>query len=129
MGQAEVSYSEYYTVADWENWNDPWELIHGQPYCMSPAPSFRHQDINSQLLIELGIKLKKCGKCIAIMPVNWQISEDTVVQPDLIVICKEVSTNRLYFAPSAVFEILSPSTQRKDRTIKFDIYESQRVSY
>lgn len=28
-----------------------------------------------------------------------------------------------------IFEILSPSTQKKDRTLKFDLYESEGVKY
>ncbi len=32
-------------------------------------------------------------------------------------------------APEAIFEILSPSTQKKDRTEKFELYQAQKVPY
>ena len=129
MGDALRSYSESYTVKEWEKWNDPWELIHGFPYCMSPSPSYRHQSVNSKILSQLINELELCGKCEAVMPIDWQIDDETVVQPDISIICKAVTGNRLKFAPTAIFEILSPGTQKKDRTVKFELYQSQGVLY
>ena len=129
MGDALRTYEERYQVRDWENWNDPWELIHGMPYCMSPAPAFRHQLLASNLLIEIGTQLKKCPKCRVIIPIDWQINEETVVQPDILILCKPHSGGRLMQAPACVFEILSPATQNKDRGIKFELYEEQGVKY
>jgi Uma2 family endonuclease len=65
----------------------------------------------------------------AIMPIDWQISEDTVVQPDVSVLCEKISGNRIYTAPKAIFEILSESTARKDKTTKFDLYRENKVGY
>lgn len=129
MGDALLQYSERYTVAEWETWNDPWELIHGFPYCMSPAPTYRHQKINTQILVQLETQLRVCKKCEAIMPIDWQIDEETVVQPDILVLCKPVTGKRLFDVPVALFEILSPSTKRKDKTVKFELYQNQGVKY
>jgi len=129
MGEALQKYAERYTVADRETWKDSWELIHGFPYCMSPAPSYRHQDINAEIISELRTQLRACEKCKAMMPIDWQIDEETVVEPDVSVICKPVTGKKLLFAPTAIFEILSPSTERKDRTVKFELYQAQRVKY
>lgn len=129
MGEALPNYSERYSVADWENWNDPWELIHGFPYCMSPAPGFKHQMLNTELILQIGPQLKTCGKCKAVMPIDWQIDEQTVVQPDILVLCRPVTGKRLFQVPVCIFEILSPSTQKKDRTVKFELYQSQGVKY
>jgi len=129
MGDALKSYSEAYTIADWEKWNDPWELIYGFPYCMSPAPSFRHQHVNTLIILELGNQLRTCTKCKVIMPIDWQIDDETVVQPDISIICKTVTGKRLTFAPTAIFEILSPGTEKKDRTVKFELYQKQGVQY
>jgi Uma2 family endonuclease len=123
------SYAGYYTIAEWEKWHDQWELIDGAPYSMSPSPTGGHQRINTKILQELGILLKKCSKCEAIMFVDWVINEDTIVQPDVSILCKEFITDRLHFAPTVIFEILSPSTTKKDRTVKFDLYQSQGVRY
>jgi len=46
----------------------------------------------------------------------------------MLVICGEVKNN-LDFTPGLVAEILSPSTALKDRVTKFDIYQSQGISY
>lgn len=130
MGDALEQYNERYGVSDWELWNDPWELIHGMPYCMSPAPAFRHQSLNSILLAELVYQLKTCKKCRAIMPIDWQIDEETVVQPDILILCKPHDGNRLLLHPPiCLFEILSPSTRKKDQGIKFQLYQEQGVQY
>jgi Uma2 family endonuclease len=96
---------------------------------MSPAPAFRHQLLCSQIIVELGIQLRNCPKCRAIIPIDWEIDEETVVQPDILILCKPFEGNRLRQAPACLFEILSPSTQRKDRGIKFQLYQEQGVPY
>ena len=124
-------YEEHYTISDWENWKDRWELIDGLPYCMSPAPSGKHQLISSLLGTELtlGIRKSTCRNCKVFQPVDWQISEDTIVEPDLLILCRPFSGARLMHAPAAVFEILSPSTRQKDKTVKFELYQSQGVQH
>jgi len=124
-------YTEHYTVAEWELWLDRWELINGMPYCMSPAPNTRHQRISVVIIRELenALARKKCKKCKLYQPIDWQIDDDTVVQPDLLIFCRPMPIERLTEAPEAIFEILSPSTKKKDRTVKFDLYQSQKVKY
>jgi Uma2 family endonuclease len=129
MGDALEQYNERYRVSDWQNWNDPWELIHGMPYCMSPAPAFRHQLLSSNLISELGTKLKKSRNYLVVMPIDWQIDEETVVQPDILILRKPHDGNRLLDHPICLFEILSPSTRKKDQGIKFHLYQEQGVQY
>jgi len=131
MAQASRSYASHNTVAEWERRQDQWELIDGVPYYMSPAPSGRYQRISIRITTEFEIAFRKknCGKCKVYIPIDWQISEDTVVQPDVLIVCKPLKGSRLLEAPEALFEILSPSTQKKDRTEKFELYQSQKVPY
>lgn len=131
MGQAARSYAGHYTVSEWERWQDQWELIDGVPYCMSPAPSSLHQRISVQIVTELQIEFRKrnCGKCKVYIPIDWQISDDTVVQPDVLIVCKPITGIRLMEPPAVVFEILSPSTRQKDQTSKFHLYQEQKVAY
>jgi len=97
---------------------------------MAPAPSFEHQSISQCIAGELYNALKNCKQCQAQLPVDWQITEETVVQPDNMVICKNVDTSKkLTQTPSIIFEILSHSTASKDRNIKYTLYESAGVSY
>ncbi len=63
-------------------------------------------------------------------PVDVVLAEDTVVQPDLIVVCDpDKLTNGKYVdgAPDLVIEVLSPSTALKDRREKRHLYEKSGV--
>jgi len=105
-------------------------LIEGMPYAMSPAPLPEHQDINLALGGILKTALKEsCGKCKVYLPIDWKINENTVVQPDLLVVCKEIKKKFLDFTPSLTVEILSPATAYKDRHEKFELYEQEGVQY
>lgn len=53
-----------------------------------------------------------------------------MVQPDNLVICHEPNNDAFISkSPKIIFEILSPSTAKKDSTVKFNIYESEAVDY
>ncbi|MCY7411204.1 MAG: Uma2 family endonuclease [Chitinophagales bacterium] len=123
------SYASHYTINDWENWKDKWELIDGVPYAMSPAPSPYHQRVNDNILAELRRVLKSCKQCRQYMPIDWVIDDDTIVEPDVLVVCKEIKGKHLDFAPELIFEILSPSTAEKDREVKSVLYFEQKVKY
>lgn len=120
-----------YTYNDYLNWDGQWEIIDGTVFAMSPLPSIGHQAINGNIVSQLLSETKKCGKCKAFMPIDWKIAENTVVQPDALVICgnKKLKENYLDFAPSLLFEILSPATGMKDRNVKFRLYEKQKVKF
>lgn len=120
----------HYTYDDYIQWEGRWELIDGIPYAMAPTPSFEHQDLSHKISGELYVKLKGCEHCRGQLPVDWQITDDTIVQPDNMVICGTiVSDKKLLQTPSIIFEILSPSTSHKDRTIKYRLYEAAGVAY
>ncbi len=120
----------HYTYDDYVQWEGKWELISGIAYAMAPAPSIEHQSISQSIAGELYNALKACDTCRAQLPVDWQISNDTVVQPDNMVICGDMrGTTKLLSTPSVVFEILSPATSHKDRSTKFKLYEAAGVLY
>jgi Uma2 family endonuclease len=54
---------------------------------------------------------------------------DTVVQPDIVVICDRASvrTRGIWGAPDWVIEILSPYTSRKDMKEKLELYQESGV--
>jgi len=119
----------HYTYADWINWKGQWELIDGIPYAMSPMPVPKHQKIANALGGELYIALKNCKNCEAFQAIDYKIHDDTILQPDILVICQPVNKKFLDFPPALVVEILSPATALKDRHSKFQIYEEQQVKY
>lgn len=130
MGLPKLEHLPHYTYEDYKIWEGNWELINGIPYAMSPAPSIYHQRINRKLINAISESLKSCNTCEAFMPIDWKINEDTVVQPDVSVICNLNEEGKFITqAPKIIFEILSPSTAKKDQNIKFDLYESNGVKY
>ena len=115
---------------DYCQWEGQWELIDGIPYAMSPMPIPIHQRVNGNLYARFEAALKKaCKECKAYLPIDWKIFDNTIVQPDLLVVCKKIEKKYLDFTPILVVEILSPSTAVKDRNIKKEIYLSQQVKY
>lgn len=129
MGQPDLNNLPHYTWNDYQNWEGAWELIDGIPYAMSPAPSIEHQRISSNLAWQFNQQLQNCPSCQHLLPVDWKIDKDTIVQPDHLIVCGEVSGNYLDRAPILVVEILSPSTEQKDRNAKFKIYENNDVGF
>lgn len=119
-----------YTYEQYKLWEDNWELINGYPYMMAPAPMIKHQSISSKITRELLNIFEKCQNCQVLLPIDWKISQDTIVQPDNSVIC-HTPNNEAYItkAPKIIFEILSKSTEKKDTTIKYDLYEKEGVTY
>ncbi|HMR92891.1 MAG TPA: Uma2 family endonuclease [Chitinophagaceae bacterium] len=123
-------YRPHYTYSDYCQWEGRWELIDGLPYAMSPAPGLKHQRIASELNALFVFALKGCKKCKAYQPIDWKISDTTVLQPDLSIVCSPFSNKQyLDFPPALIVEILSPATAQKDRREKFEIYEQQQVKY
>ena len=92
---AAVKILPYYTYDDYCIWEGKWELIYGIPYAMSPAPTTKHQRITAALLSEFHFALKKCKHCRVYDPVDYKVAEDTVIQPDVLVICGKPKLNFL----------------------------------
>lgn len=129
MGALEL-YRPHYTYHDYELWEGQWELIEGIPYAMSPAPTLKHQSLSTKISWQLSNLLQGCENCQALLPIDWKISDETVVQPDNLVVCgADLQGQYLTQAPRLIFEILSPSTAHKDRHLKFELYEREAVKY
>lgn len=132
MSRPRLEYLPNYTYNDYVNWEGKWELINGIPYAMTPVPNILHQKVSGKIHIQLERSLQNCKTCQAFLPIDWRIpnKEDNIVlQPDNLVICKNVEGNYLTDTPVMIFEILSPATALKDRHTKYDIYETQGVKY
>ena len=131
-----------YRAADYLTWPDEprCELIDGVIHDMVPVPSLDHQDA----VLELGAALRNefrarqgdggggpDGCRVLISPVDVVLAEDTVVQPDLVVVCDPAKLeNRRYVAgaPDLVVEVLSPTTAGKDRREKWALYQRSGVA-
>lgn len=118
-----------YSYEDYKLWEGKWELISGFPYAMAPAPAFIHQRISGKIFSQFEEKLSGCKNCTVVLPVDWVIDENTVVQPDVLVVCGHDGKAVVTKIPSIVIEILSPSTAHKDKTVKLELYEFKQVPY
>ncbi len=119
----------HYTYNDYLHWEGKWEVIDGIPYAMSPAPVPNHQLIAMNLGAEFRNGLRDCKKCKVYQPIDYVLTDDTIVQPDLLVVCGEITKKFLDFPPALIVEILSPSTALKDRHTKYALYQLQEIKY
>ena len=136
-GTAALKKGERFTLAQWRSWpeGERWELIDGVAYAMSPAPRVPHQDLAGELYFALMEFLdgKPCRPYVAPVDVfildGAEDSADTVVQPDVLVVCDEgkVHDDGVHGAPDFVAEVLSESTAYKDWHVKKALYERAGV--
>lgn len=121
-----------YTVADYNMWEGQWELIDGIPYAMSPSPVRAHQRMGKAIMRHLDDALTArkdtCGHCEVVYELDWIIGDDTVVRPDLALVCDQAG-DFITAPPVLIVEILSPATALKDRQTKLQIYRAQGVRY
>lgn len=111
---------------DYRTWDDGerWELIGGEPFCMSPAPTSRHQAIVSDLFGQLyqHFEGRSCRPLVS--PIDVKLSAEDVVQPDVVVVCdrSQLLETHIEGPPALVVEVLSPSSHRHDRVRKLRLY-------
>ncbi len=117
-----------FTVKDYMSIQDDkrYELIEGE-LVMVPSPSVDHQQILMDLAFFLRefVRSKDLGR-ISIAPMDVVLSDHDVLQPDILFISKDrgyiITPGNIRGAPDLVVEILSPSTEQRDRTVKSTIY-------
>ena len=107
------------------------EKINGEIFDMSPAPSYQHSVVNGRLFSKISNGLKD-SLCLVFMEnIDYKYSKesDDYLEPDIIVCCdrSQIRGNSYYGTPKFIAETISPSTVKRDRTIKKDIYESTGV--
>ena len=105
------------------------ELYEGYLVVMQ-SPSVRHQAIQMEISAQLHTFLK--GKICQVFPTlgaRLFENEATVFEPDIMVVCDntKLTKRNCNGAPELVIEILSPSTTRMDRKLKFDKYQKAGV--
>jgi Uma2 family endonuclease len=128
--QGQWTYEDYLRLPDDGR---RYEIIEGVLF-VTNAPGFDHQYIVSQLNRKLGnfVEEQQLG-IVLTAPFEVHLSETTrPVQPDVLFIKsdKQPPASAKYFAgvPDLIVEVLSPSSIRTDRHIKFDAYEQAGVA-
>ncbi len=104
------------------------ELIDGEHY-VTPLPASKHQAIvwNLNGLLYAYLRDHPVGKAFG-APLDVVFSQFDVVEPDLLFISTErrkhvLTEKNVQGAPDLVVEIGSPSTRKRDETIKRRLYE------
>jgi Uma2 family endonuclease len=130
---------EYYTYADMQEWetkpDERWEIIDGIAYMMA-GPNLHQQSISMELSLQIGVFLR--GKPCRVLAAPFDVrlfpeeddSDDTCVQPDLIVVCDAAQLDdgkACKGPPSLVIEIISPSSRSMDVLYKFNKYKEAGV--
>ena len=116
---------------------DYWQLPEGEPvelvrgrFMMSPSPNPLHQIVIGSLNHVLRNAEQSAGGLALMAPMDVVLSEDTILQPDLLYIAKDrrdIVQSRIEGPPNLVIEILSPGTERRDRLEKLDLYARYQV--
>lgn len=128
-----LAYQEYYTVDDYSLWEGDWKLIDGMPYAMSPSPTVTHQSVATKFTSEVNTcinnhKPENCNDCIVLMETDWQVSQDTVVRPDVMLVCKKIN-EKVLVTPDLIMEVVSSSSTKRDELMKFDLYQREGVVF
>jgi Uma2 family endonuclease len=117
-------------------WDSPeddnrYEVIDGQLY-VTPAPSWQHQYGSTNLVGYLNPYLRQrgIGKVVT-APIGVKLDDENGVQPDLVYVSNErahiIVERGVEGAPDLVVEVLSPSTQARDRGVKLRRYAAAGV--
>jgi len=107
------------------------EIIEGDHY-VNPPPNSYHQAVLSRInsqFIEL-VEKPKLG-FVFFAPIDVQLDELNIVQPDLVVILNErksiITKKNIQGAPSLAVEIISPGNPKHDRQLKKKLYEKCEI--
>ncbi len=126
MDEAKVlenyTYQDYLDIAN--STKERVELIFGKIYMMAGASAL-HQDIVLNIAFLLKTLSKAKQKCLPrVAPFDLKLkvhNEINIVQPDIMLFCEDDKK------PCAIFEVLSPSTALKDKTVKKELYEKSAI--
>ncbi len=108
------------------------EKINGIVYDMSPSPGFRHGIVNGNIFasVKAGLKNSLCLAFMENLDFMYHPEEnDDYLVPDIMIVCdrSQLKGGGYRGIPKFIAETLSPSTAKKDKTEKKDIYENAGV--
>lgn len=127
------SYAEFREMDFPEFDGTTYELINGEIVARN-SPTWEHQQVVTNLIywIKSHLMATKIGKVLA-APLDVVLDDRNAPQPDVLFI----RTDRLFIldnrdkvvhgAPDLVVEVLSPTSIRRDRSVKMKIYEQFAV--
>jgi Uma2 family endonuclease len=136
----QLDFNKKYTYADYVLWQfqERVELLKGHLF-PTAAPNVAHQQISSNLhgIIWSFLRKHPCNLFTAPFDVRLPLPAnkvtatkiDTVIQPDLCVICDDEKLDKqgCIGAPDLIIEILSPGNSKREMRDKFELYQEAGV--
>lgn len=120
--RVKITYQDYLQMPEGQRW----EVLEGD-LRMVPSPGSWHQRVLSRLnsALKSFVESQGLGQ-VYFAPLDVILAEDSVVQPDLLVILNDhlsiIKPEGVWGAPDLVVEVLSPSTAHRDRGVKRGLY-------
>jgi Uma2 family endonuclease len=118
------------TIAEYLEWESRQEVRHeyvnGEVYAMTGG-TIPHNDIALNLYTALRPHLRSRGCRINVSDVKVEVSPTSpYYYPDIIVSCdpRDLNARKFIQSPKLIVEVLSPSTEAKDRGEKFTYYQT-----
>jgi Uma2 family endonuclease len=72
---------------------------------------------------------KNCADaCCILMETDWNVSNDTLVRPDVMLICQEID-EKVLVTPELVIEVVFSTSTKRDEVMKFDLYQREGLPY
>ncbi|WP_182865415.1 Uma2 family endonuclease [Rhodopirellula sp. JC639] len=123
-------YHPHYTIEDYRHWEGDWELWHGTAIAMTPSPFGRHGGLLAKLCTVLTIAIDQAGCDASVLAeVDWIVADDTVLRPDVSVVCGDPPEGHIESTPAMVAEVLSDSTRDRDLIHKRALYQENCVPW
>ena len=120
-----LTYEDYASLPD----DERRELIDGELIPM-PSPTALHQTLLKNLAAAFMVLESRGLGTMFFAPLDVILSNFDVVQPDLIFVSNaraHIIQDYIRGAPDLLVEILSPSTERRDRIVKRELYARHGV--
>lgn len=125
MGAMSMTEVGIYTVEDLYAYREQRQdmtiqLIEGE-LVVSPGPSITHQSVSGELFMLL-VRAAPSDLRVLAAPLDLRAGERSMIQPDLMVIPREIREGRQVEVPPVLaVEILSPSSRRMDLVAKPEV--------
>lgn len=133
QGNKKYTFADYLTYPE----DERWEIIDGVPY-LQASPTPLHQEVLTELVRQMAnyLKDKSCKVypapfCVR-LPLGTEKNENEVkniVEPDISIICdkSKIDDKGCNGAPDMIIEVISPSSIKMDRVVKFNKYEKAGI--
>jgi Uma2 family endonuclease len=126
----ELGWEEFLTLPEDGN---RYEILDGD-LVVTPPPAIRHQRVLGNLneCIRAHVRANDLG-LVLFAPTAVRLHPNTIVEPDLLFVAKDrthlLSELSVDGPPNLVVEILSPSTAKRDRTVKAHLYAKLGIDH